>query len=344
MLSAQEKLSKEEKERREKNIQAGNPFAQFGYKAKIATLSKGKYLEFHDLDSIVTIGTVRWHVYKNEIVERILQDSLNPDAQPIGDRAGRWISPDPLSEEFSDWSPYTFVYNSPIKYTDPTGMAPEECCPELVKAFKGIYGSVKSEVVGTYNFVTSDAYKSSTWKGAGNLLLGGLATSGPTGNIGNAYALDAKFGTNTVGALDGYSKAMDGFVNDLTSGDTQKTAGAITAAALIFAPSKLDDIAKIGKIGKIDISDANKVERSILDPPTKHGNAPTFKNDGASVEIHHIGQNPNGPFSEMHPKDHRGGENFKKNHPVGQTPLTKEQRKDFNKSRKEYWKKEYPKK
>jgi hypothetical protein len=124
VLSAQEKLSKEEKARREKNIQAGNPFAQFGYKAKIATLSKGKYLEFHDLDSIVTIGTVRWHVYKNEIVGRIVQDSLNPDAQPIGDRAGRWISPDPLSEEFPSWSPYTMSFNNPIKFKDPDGRAP----------------------------------------------------------------------------------------------------------------------------------------------------------------------------------------------------------------------------
>lgn len=124
VLSAQEKLSKEEKARREKNIQAGNPFAQFGYKAKIATLSKGKYLEFHDLDSIVTIGTVRWHVYKNEIVGRIVQDSLNPDAQPIGDRVGRWISPDPLSEEFPNWSPYTMSFNNPIKFKDPDGRAP----------------------------------------------------------------------------------------------------------------------------------------------------------------------------------------------------------------------------
>ena len=122
VLSAQEKLSKEEKARREKNIQAGNPFAQFGYKAKIATLSKGKYLEFHDLDSIVTIGTVRWNVYKNEIVGRIIQDSLNPDAQPIGDRTGRWISPDPLSEEYPDWTPYRYGLNNPIKYTDPTGL------------------------------------------------------------------------------------------------------------------------------------------------------------------------------------------------------------------------------
>lgn len=126
MLSAQEKLSKEEKSRREKNIQAGNPFAQFGYKARIATLSNGKYLEFHDLDSIVTIGTVRWHVYKNEIVGRIVQDSLNPDAQPIGDRAGRWISPDPLSEEFPNWSPYNMCMDNPMRLVDFDGRAPTD--------------------------------------------------------------------------------------------------------------------------------------------------------------------------------------------------------------------------
>ncbi|PDS23680.1 hypothetical protein [Flavobacterium branchiophilum] len=34
MLSAQELLSKEEKARREKNIQAGNPFAKYGISEK----------------------------------------------------------------------------------------------------------------------------------------------------------------------------------------------------------------------------------------------------------------------------------------------------------------------
>ena len=121
ILSAQEKLSEKEKERRENNIQSGNPFKKFGYKAKVATLSKGKYLEFHDLDSIVTIGTVRWHVNKNLIVGRIVPDSLNPDTQPIGDRAGRWISPDPLSEEFPSWSPYNMCYDNPVKFVDPDG-------------------------------------------------------------------------------------------------------------------------------------------------------------------------------------------------------------------------------
>lgn len=119
---AQQKLSKEERERREKNIQAGNPFVQFGYKAKIATLSKGKYLEFHDQDSVVTIGTVRLHVNKKQIVGTFIQDSLNPDAQPIGDKAARWISIDPLSEEYRRWSPYTYAVNNPIRFTDPDGM------------------------------------------------------------------------------------------------------------------------------------------------------------------------------------------------------------------------------
>lgn len=125
-LSAQEKLTKEEKARRDKNIQAGNPFAKFGSKVKIATLSKGKYLEFHDLDSIVIIGTIRWHVYKNKIVGDIIIDSINPDARPIGDVAGLWISPDPLSEEFPSWSPYSFSFNNPIRFVDPDGRAPKD--------------------------------------------------------------------------------------------------------------------------------------------------------------------------------------------------------------------------
>ena len=121
---SQEELSQEEKERREKNIQAGNPFAKFGYKAKVATLSKGKYLEFHDLDSIVTIGSVRFHVDKMQIVGHVERDTLNPDAQPLGDTTGRWISVDPLSEEFPEWSPYTMSFNNPLRFVDPDGRAP----------------------------------------------------------------------------------------------------------------------------------------------------------------------------------------------------------------------------
>lgn len=126
-VSAQERLTKEEKARREKNIEAGNPFKQFGYKAKVATLSKGKYLEVHDLDSVVVIGSVRFHVDRKEIIGFIQPDKINGEyTRPIGDMPSRWLSPDPLAEEFPSWSPYNFVYNNPIRYTDPTGLAPSD--------------------------------------------------------------------------------------------------------------------------------------------------------------------------------------------------------------------------
>ncbi len=34
---------------------------------------------------------------------------------------GRWMSPDPLGEEYTSWSPYNYVINNPISNTDPDG-------------------------------------------------------------------------------------------------------------------------------------------------------------------------------------------------------------------------------
>ena len=107
--------------RRRKNIEAGNPFKKYGYYPKVATLSKRKYLEFHDKDSIVSIGSVRFNRKTKEIVGFREIDLSDPDAQPYLDTAGRWFSPDPLSEEYSSWSPYNMVMNNPIKNIDPDG-------------------------------------------------------------------------------------------------------------------------------------------------------------------------------------------------------------------------------
>jgi RHS repeat-associated protein len=37
-----------------------------------------------------------------------------------------WLSVDPLAEKFPNWSPYSFCFNNPLRFTDPTGMAPED--------------------------------------------------------------------------------------------------------------------------------------------------------------------------------------------------------------------------
>jgi RHS repeat-associated protein len=37
---------------------------------------------------------------------------------------GRWGQIDPLAGSMAAWSPYSYTFNNPLKYTDPTGMAP----------------------------------------------------------------------------------------------------------------------------------------------------------------------------------------------------------------------------
>ena len=88
----------------------------------------------------------------------------------------------------------------------------------------------------------------------------------------------------------------------------------------------------------IIISPEHQIDRSLLKKPEKRGNAFLFKEDGTPVEIHHVGQNINGPYIEMHQKDHRGKENYKKYHTL---PSKNSQidRKEFAKKRREYWQK-----
>lgn len=123
VLKSRDSLTPKEAERRRQNIELANPFKKYGFYPKIATLSKGKYLEVHDIDSIISIGSVRFNRKSREIVEFREIDLSDPDAQPYLDTAGRWFSPDPLSEEFSSWTPYNFAFNNSIKNVDPDGRA-----------------------------------------------------------------------------------------------------------------------------------------------------------------------------------------------------------------------------
>ena len=125
-FAQEEQLSEKEKARREKNIQAGNPFKRFGYKPKIATLSKGKYLEFHDLDSIVRIGSFTYNVKRKALIGYTKLDTVHPESTLRPEIISRWFSPDPLSDEFPSWSPYNFVKNNPIRFIDPDGRSAED--------------------------------------------------------------------------------------------------------------------------------------------------------------------------------------------------------------------------
>ncbi|WP_264433530.1 RHS repeat-associated core domain-containing protein [Flavobacterium agricola] len=74
--------------------------------------------------------------YKYKYNGKELQDELGLNWYDYGARnydaaLGRWMNVDPLAEMFPSWSPYSYTFSNPVRYTDPTGMAPEcDGCPD----------------------------------------------------------------------------------------------------------------------------------------------------------------------------------------------------------------------
>ena len=56
---------------------AQNPFATYGYKPKMATLSNGRFDEFHDKDRIIEIGSVKFDTKTNKIIGLAESDTLD---------------------------------------------------------------------------------------------------------------------------------------------------------------------------------------------------------------------------------------------------------------------------
>lgn len=100
------------------------PFEKYGYKVKVATASNGKYQEFFDLDTLVQIGTVMLNRMTGQVTSFVEYDTVYSEATLEPEVISRWLSPDPLAEEFYDWSPYNYGFSNPIRFSDPTGLAP----------------------------------------------------------------------------------------------------------------------------------------------------------------------------------------------------------------------------
>lgn len=98
---------------------AQNPFAAYGYEPTMATLSNGRFDEFHDKNRIVEIGSIKFDTKTNKIVGLVGADTLDSvmDVQTVS----RFISIDPHAERYYSISPYAYCNNNPVNYVDPDG-------------------------------------------------------------------------------------------------------------------------------------------------------------------------------------------------------------------------------
>jgi hypothetical protein len=75
-------------------------------------------------------------------------------------------------------------------------------------------------------------------------------------------------------------------------------------------------------------------------PPPARGRPPVG-DDGHPVELHHRGQNPDSQLVELTRTDHRLNGNFGKNHTNAGRAPSKIDRKDFDRFRSDYWRREW---
>jgi hypothetical protein len=97
-----------------------NPYQSIGKKGKILTLSKGRYVEAFDDDSVQRIGTVLFNIRTKKIV-KLLDAAATLKKYSDNSSASRWYSPDPLAAKYYSYSPYNFTLNNPILLIDPMG-------------------------------------------------------------------------------------------------------------------------------------------------------------------------------------------------------------------------------
>ena len=100
-------------------VQAQQPFAQFGIKVEILSLSNGRYPEFFNNDSLRRIGSVVYDTRLERVAYLLPADSLV--GRTKSEITAQWLSPDPLAEKDAYISPYVFCRDNAILYNDPDG-------------------------------------------------------------------------------------------------------------------------------------------------------------------------------------------------------------------------------
>lgn len=179
---------------------AQNPFDAYGYKPKIATLSNGRFDEFHDVDRVVEIGLIKFDTKTNKIVGLVEKSTIAIDVE--AQTVSRFISIDPNAEQYYSISPYAYCINNPMKFVDPDG---KDIAILIAKEGAGGYGHMAAVIQGgngTYYYMTvgTNDPNVTTSKGLssgvqGGMYLGEIDFGSKEKNMNNAIAIIGEIDT-----------------------------------------------------------------------------------------------------------------------------------------------------
>ncbi|AXT61366.1 hypothetical protein D1816_13755 [Aquimarina sp. AD10] len=93
-----------------------------------------------------TNPALRFKFSNKELVEELALGIYDYGARQYDPFGVTWWGIDPLADQFTEWSPYVYSYNSPILFYDPDGMAPNCCEPELPKFLDNFFGYLERTV------------------------------------------------------------------------------------------------------------------------------------------------------------------------------------------------------
>ena len=117
----------------------------------VATLSKGRYIEVFENDTLQRIGSVMFNTVSNKI-EYFIEESDSVVKQST--ESSRWMSMDPLAHKYPNMSPYVFCSDNPIYYIDPDG---RENIPALLWALKNMANKTIPSTYSDPYFAGSDS-------------------------------------------------------------------------------------------------------------------------------------------------------------------------------------------